>query len=292
MVAQNQTLEEIAELLEFEALYNSSTEEFRRTEGEGLCCILALVGTINPQLNSYTEIRARGGRNGMAELIEKIMIPSTRKYTLPEDTHIDQAALERMEYRNHTIEYLEQTALLLRETMDTEVDREKWMYSSSVATVVQAAPYEAAFWKGIGIDRWIALKLWSGSAGKVTKQTIKTVQTVLRSTTRHIASLNSHCFNLENIGPHTYVDLINEIIMAIVLSKQQDDADKTTQTTDAQTPVKKRVKLDALTNRIPHITNTIGLPTLTDKTAKRGRATSTRRSKPIEEEDLHEKTNR
>ncbi len=35
MVAQNRTMEEIAELIEFEVLYNSSTEEFGGTEGKG-----------------------------------------------------------------------------------------------------------------------------------------------------------------------------------------------------------------------------------------------------------------
>jgi hypothetical protein len=57
MAVQNRTIEEITELLEFEALYNSSTEEFAKTEGEGLCAILAIVGTIKPQLNSYTEMK-------------------------------------------------------------------------------------------------------------------------------------------------------------------------------------------------------------------------------------------
>ena len=112
--------------------------------------------------------------------------------------------------------------------MDTEVERGRWMYTSGTATVIQASPYEAAFWQGIGVDRWIALKLWSRSAAKDPKQTVKIVQMVLRSTTRHIASLNSHCFNPENIGPNTCVELVNEIIMAIVLSKQQDDAAQTT----------------------------------------------------------------
>ncbi len=142
--------------------------------------------------------------------------------------------------------------------MDTEVERGRWMYASSTATVIQASPYEAAFWQGIGVDRWIALKLWSRSAEKDPKQTVKIVQTVLRSITRYVASLNSHCFNPENIGPSTYVDLINEILMAIVLSKQQDDAAKTTQTTDSQTSVKRRANMDAHTNILPHTINAIG----------------------------------
>jgi hypothetical protein len=41
MVAQNRTIEEIAEIIEVEALYNSSTEEFGGTEEKGLCGILA-----------------------------------------------------------------------------------------------------------------------------------------------------------------------------------------------------------------------------------------------------------
>jgi hypothetical protein len=101
MAAQNRAMEEIMELLEFEALYNSSTEEFGKPEGEGLCAILALVGTINMQLNSYTKIRTRKGRNDIADVIEKVLIPSTQKYTLPEYTHIDQGAQERMYYRRN-----------------------------------------------------------------------------------------------------------------------------------------------------------------------------------------------
>ncbi len=220
------------------------------------------------------------------------MIPATQKYTLPEYTHIDQGAQERMYYKEYTSEYLEQTVSLLRQTMDTAVERGRWMYSSSTATVIQASPNEAAFWQGIGVDRWIALKLWSQPAEKDPKQTVKTVQTVLRPTTRHVASLNSHCFNLENIGPGTCVELINEIIKAIVLAKHQDDAAKTTQITDTQTSVKRRVKLDVVTNILPHTINVIGLSTLPDKTAKRGRDKPTRRSKAIEEVDLQEKTNR
>jgi hypothetical protein len=123
-------------------------------------------------------------------------------------------------------------------------------------------------------------------------QTVKLFQTVLRPSTRHIAFLNSHYFNLENIGPNTFANLINEILMAIVISKQQDDAANKTQATDSQTPVKRRVKMDETSYILTHTINTIGLSTLPDKTAKRGRHTSTTRSKAIEEESIPEKTNR
>jgi hypothetical protein len=55
--------------------------------------------TINPQLNSHTGIRTRGGRNDIADVIMKVMIPHTQKYTLPEDTHINLKAQERMLYK-------------------------------------------------------------------------------------------------------------------------------------------------------------------------------------------------
>ncbi len=68
-------------------------------------------------------------------------------------TQIDPGAQERMYYKDHTIEYLVQTVSLLRETMDTEVERGRWMNSSSTATVIQASPSEVAYWQGIGVDR-------------------------------------------------------------------------------------------------------------------------------------------
>jgi hypothetical protein len=83
------------------------------------------------------------------------------------------------------------------------------MYASGAVTVIQASPNIAAYWQGIGIDRWIALNLWSWSAEKESRQTAKTLQTVLGPSTRHIAFLNSHCFNIKDIGPNTYVNLIN-----------------------------------------------------------------------------------
>ncbi len=272
--AQNRTMEEIAELLEFQALYNSSTEEFRKTEGEGLCAILALVGTINPQLNSYTKIRTRGGRNDIADVIEKVLIPSTQKYTLPEDTHIDQGAQERMYYKKHTIEHLEQTVSLLRQTMNTEVERGRWMYASSTATVIQAYSSEAAFWQGLGIDRWIALYLWSRSAEKDLRQTVKTIQTVLRSCTRHIVSLNSHCcFNIEDIRPDTCVKLINEIVLAIVRQKiQEEHINRTTSTIEpqmAEQRTKEKAKSEKTPNILTHTINSIGMSAFSDKAAKR-----------------------
>jgi hypothetical protein len=294
MVAQNKTMEEIAGLLEFEALYNSSTEEFGKTEGEGLCAILALVGTIKPQLNSYSEIRTRRGRNDIADIIEKDMIPSTKTYTLPEGTHIDQGAQERMEYKDHTIEYLEQTVILLRETMDTEVERERWMYASSSATVIQASPYEAAFWQGIGVDRWISLYLWSRSAEKDPRQTVKAIQNVLRPCTRHIVSLNSHCFNIGDIRPDACVNLINEIVLAIEKLKQKDEADSKTQSLEPQLPVhrvKRRVKSGTYSNLITH-NNIIGMSALPDKTNKRSRHTNIRRIQGKAEDASAENTKR
>jgi hypothetical protein len=83
--------------------------------------------------------------------------------------------------------------------------------------------------------------------------------------------------------------------MEIVISKQQDDTANKTQTPDHQTPVyrvKRRDKLDANPNKLTHTIKTIGMSALPNTTAKRGRHTSTRRSKAIEEEDLPEKTNR
>jgi hypothetical protein len=200
-----------------------------------------------------------------------------------------------MYYKEHTTEYLEQIVSLLRETMDTEVERERWMYASSSATVIQASPSEAAFWQGIGIDRWIALYLWSRSAEKDPRQTVNTLQTVLRPSTRHIVSLNSHCFNIEDIRPDMCVNLINEIVLAIVTSKQHDDIASDTQIQDHKTKayrVKRRDKLDASPHIVTHNSNNIGMSALPDKPAKRLRYTSTRRRQATEEEDLQEKPNR
>jgi hypothetical protein len=193
MVMQNIPIEEIIKTIEIQALYNSSTDEFGGTEGNGLCGILAIAETIYPQLNSSRVIGSREGRDNIAELMENTILPSIRKYTKLDD-------LEGMVYSEQTIEYLEQITTLLRGTLDTEVDRDRWMRATSVATVVQTSPIETAYWKGIGIQRWIALDSWSWSAAKKTKQTILVLETVLRPGTRHIVFLNSHFFNIEEIG--------------------------------------------------------------------------------------------
>ncbi len=143
------------------------------------------------------------------------------------------------------------------------------MYASSSATVIQASPSEAAFWHGIGIDRWIALYIWSRSAEKDSRQTAKTIQTVLRPCTRHIVSLNSHCFNIEDIRPNACVNLINEIVLAIVKLKQKDEADSTTQSSECQMLVhkeKQSAKLGTSSNLLTHNINTTGMSALPDKT--------------------------
>jgi hypothetical protein len=105
-----------------------------------------------------------------------------------------------MVHQDHMIEHPEQIASLLRGTMNTNVDQERWIYASGVATVVQALPNEEVYWQGIGVHRWVALNLRSCSAAIETRQTLKILQTILRSGTRHIVFLNSHFFNIEDIG--------------------------------------------------------------------------------------------
>jgi hypothetical protein len=170
MVVQNRSIEEIADVIEIEILYNSSVENLVEQKGKD-CAELALLGTISPQLNSYRGMQTRGGRDEITDVIEKVMIPSTQKYTPPEKFYINQRAQERMVHRDHTIEYLEQTVSSLRGTMDTEVDQERWMYATGAETVVEASPNVVAYWQGIGIYRWIALKLWSWSAARETRET-------------------------------------------------------------------------------------------------------------------------
>ncbi len=50
IITENSFTEDIRDSIEFEALYNSSAEEDQGTEGKGLHEILALAGTIVPQL--------------------------------------------------------------------------------------------------------------------------------------------------------------------------------------------------------------------------------------------------
>jgi hypothetical protein len=118
------------------------------------------------------------------------------------------------------------------------------MRAISVATVVQTSPIETAYWKGIGIQRWIALDSWSWSAAMKTKQTILVLETVLRPSTRHIVFLNSHFFNTEEIGYNTFKNLFTEMVNAIVEIKNQGKNSRIPMTT--QMPANRTKRKDAL----------------------------------------------
>jgi hypothetical protein len=71
--------------------------------------------------------------------------------------------------------------------MVTEVDYDRWIYATGVATVVQALSNEVAYWQGIiGVYRWVALNTWSCSAAGEVRQTLKPLQKILYTGTRHI----------------------------------------------------------------------------------------------------------
>ncbi len=108
-------------------------------------------------------IRTRGGRNDIAEIIEKVMIPSTQKYTVPEDNPINQGAQERMEYKDHTIEYLEQTVLLLRETMDTVVERGHQKRSNN-CLFYQMHIYYTRFYVALIVFQYIELNQYNNDS--------------------------------------------------------------------------------------------------------------------------------
>ena len=109
-------------------------------------------------------------------------------------------------------------------------------------------------------------------------------------------SLNSHCFNIEDIRPDTCVNLINEIVLAIVRQTIQEEHISRTSSTIEPQMAEQRTKRKANSEKTPNITihniNSIRMSDFSDTSTMRGRDTSTRRSKAIEEEDLQEKTNR
>jgi hypothetical protein len=118
--------------------------------------------------------------------------------------------------------------------MVTEVDRDMWMYATSVATIVQALSNEVAYWSGIGVDRWIALNTWSRSATGEARQTIKTLHKLLKPDTRHIALLNSHFFNIEKIEVNIYRSIIYDIVKALATMKEQSDNFNSTPNLESQ----------------------------------------------------------
>lgn len=118
-------------------------------------------------------------------------------------------------HRSHTTDYLLEIASLLRTTSITHVDQEQWMYATGVGTVVQSMPSEVLYWQSIGSERWLSLNLWSCSATKTRLQTLKTLQTILKPNTGHIAYHRSHFFNIEDIGVNRYSNILMEIVNAI-----------------------------------------------------------------------------
>lgn len=222
LILQDRTIEEINETIEVQALYKSTTEESDGTEGQGLCAILALVGTLNPQLNSHRAINSNKGRNEIANVIEEILIPSVQEYNQPNEFEINPRALDHEVHRTHTNEYLMEIASILRSTSVTHVDQEQWMYATGVGTVVQAMPSEVLYWQSIGDGSWLSLNLWSCAATEIRQQTIRTLQTILQSNTGHIAYYKSHFFNIKDIGVNRYSNILIEVVNAVVLMNEQD----------------------------------------------------------------------
>jgi hypothetical protein len=104
MVTENSFIENFSESIECQALYNSSIEEAQRTEGEGLCGILALAGIIVPHLNSWSVIQSSKGRRDIADVIDNIMLPSIQNYIQPVDHHTNQRVVDHLVHRDHTTE--------------------------------------------------------------------------------------------------------------------------------------------------------------------------------------------
>ncbi len=147
------------------------------------------------------------------------------------------------------------------------------MYATGVATVVQALSNEVAYISAE--NRWVALNTWSCSAPGEARHTIKILQKILRSGTRHKVFLNSHFFNIEDIEVNTYRNNLNDIANAVTTLKKQDNHSNRTPSLVSQMNVaraKQRSKLDPLSN-ITHITS-VGMAALTDKSIKRGRHSS------------------
>ena len=110
---------------------------------------------------------------------------------------------------------------IIRNTINTYVEEEQWMYAAEVGIVVQALPIEVIYWEEIRNNNWLTLNLWSSISTNKREQTINTLHQILKSNTSHIAYARSHFFNLGEIGANRYKNMLIEILHAIVITHDQ-----------------------------------------------------------------------
>ncbi len=119
------------------------------------------------------------------------------------------------------------------------------------------------------------------SVAKETKQTIEALEMVLKTGTRHIAFLNSHFFNVEEIGNTRYRNLFCEMVNAIVELKHQEELINRTLTKEMQVPVhraKRKAKWRTTPKLLVQTTNSIDMTALPGRAIKKGRKRQRRRS--------------
>ena len=136
LVTEQWTMADIYQEIKVQALYNSTDAEMRGTDGLGFCSILAIVSTLNPQLNSTDAMNNTKQREEIANSIENILIPAVREYIQPEDFRINTRAHEHEVYKDHTMEHLTDMMTLIRNTTNTYVEQDQWMYVVEVGIVI------------------------------------------------------------------------------------------------------------------------------------------------------------
>jgi hypothetical protein len=94
MVSESRSMEDIFNEIRIQAMYRHCNEEFKGTEGSGFCSILAMVGTLSPQLNSTDIMNNKQRREEIANAIEDILIPSVRDYSQPAEFRMNTNAHE------------------------------------------------------------------------------------------------------------------------------------------------------------------------------------------------------
>jgi hypothetical protein len=130
-----------------------------------------------------------------ADLIENILIPSIKEYQQPHDFQINPKSPEYEIHKDHRINRVVTTLSLLRDTLDTYVEEEEWMYATGVSTVIQAMPTEVIYWQEIGDGNWLLLDLWPTTARNKSCQKMQTMNNILKSGTGHVAYSRYHFFN-------------------------------------------------------------------------------------------------
>lgn len=114
---------------------------------------------MNSQLNSKDTIKSTKGRETIADLIENILIPSVKEYQQPHDFRINSKSPEHEVNRDHTINLLVTISSLLRDSLDTYVEEDEWMYATGVGTIKHPIPSEVIYMQEIGDGNWLSLDL-------------------------------------------------------------------------------------------------------------------------------------